>query len=201
MTQIRKATLADIPHLIRPLAEAFAAMPLTIWLLGEGPDALRRGERSIQAEFDFARPYDLMFTTAERQAVALWYPPAGRFTFWQNLVLTWRFIGVVPLSRKLPAQLALWQQIERVRPETPHYYLRLLAVAPAAQGQGVGSALLRPILEICDRDRVPAYLETDTDPNVRFYERHGFRVRDVIPIRGTNMRMRTMWREPNREAS
>jgi hypothetical protein len=48
---------------------------------------------------------------------------------------------------------------------------------------------------------VPAYLETDTDPNVRFYERHGFRVRDVIPIRGTNMRMRTMWREPNREAS
>lgn len=196
--RIRKATEADLPHLLRPMAEAFAPMPLTLWLFGAGPDALRRGERSIQIDLDFARRYDLIFTTDDRQAAAVWYPPTARPTLWQSLVMTWRLAGVIPLTRRLPGQLLFWERIEHLRPQTPHYYLRLLAVAPALQGRGIGSALLQPILARCDRDRVPAYLETDTAANVRFYERHGFRVRQRIPLPGTQDQVMTMWREPGR---
>jgi GNAT superfamily N-acetyltransferase len=193
--QIRKATAADIPALLTPVAQAFAQEPLTIWLLGDGPAGLRRGERSAAVEFEMASHYDLMFTTTGLQGAALWYPPGVRRAFWQELTFIWRFIGIVPLTRNVGAQIKLLSQIERARPKTPYYYLRLLAVAPAWQGRGIGTALLRPILDICDAQGVPAYLETDFEPNLRFYERHGFSVKETIPIPPAGLRMWTMWRE------
>ena len=51
----------------------------------------------------------------------------------------------------------------------------ILGVEPDAQGQGLGSQVLRPMLDRCDSEGVPAYLESSKATNVPFYERHGFR--------------------------
>ncbi len=69
--------------------------------------------------------------------------------------------------------------VERLHPievPEPHWYLPLLGVAPALQGQGAGSALLRPILDRADKDGFPAFLWTAKARNVPFYQRHGFEV-------------------------
>jgi GNAT superfamily N-acetyltransferase len=49
-------------------------------------------------------------------------------------------------------------------------------IAPMQQGQGIGSALLQPVLARADAHRLPCYLETGVARNVPFYERHGFQV-------------------------
>ncbi|WP_052168922.1 ribosomal protein S18-alanine N-acetyltransferase [Actinoalloteichus spitiensis] len=51
-----------------------------------------------------------------------------------------------------------------------------IAVAPAWQGRGVGTALLRSLLAHADNLRAPTFLEvrTDNDQAIRLYERHGF---------------------------
>ena len=80
-------------------------------------------------------------------------------------------------------------------PSTPHLYLSVLGVDPPRQGQGVGSRLIAPGLELCDREGVPAYLETARERNVVFYERHGFRVTHELTLpRGP--RLWLLWREP-----
>lgn len=61
-------------------------------------------------------------------------------------------------------------------PDEPVWYLKLLGVDPAGQGRGIGSTLLRESLHELDDDALPAYLETGTERNVRFYERFGFEV-------------------------
>ena len=74
-------------------------------------------------------------------------------------------------------------------------YLSIIGTDPAAQGRGVGSALLEPVLRQCDEDGIPAYLESSKERNVAYYARHGFRVRDELTLpRGP--RMWLMWREP-----
>jgi ribosomal protein S18 acetylase RimI-like enzyme len=56
------------------------------------------------------------------------------------------------------------------------WYLSILAVAPKAQGRGMGRELLRPTLAEADAREAPTYVETSTPRNLRFYQREGFRV-------------------------
>ncbi|HEY8866653.1 MAG TPA: hypothetical protein VIM22_06945 [Solirubrobacteraceae bacterium] len=58
-----------------------------------------------------------------------------------------------------------------------------------------GEVLLAPMLHTCDRDLIPAYLETGKKRNVDFYSRHGFRVTEELQLpRGP--RVWLMWRDP-----
>lgn len=66
---------------------------------------------------------------------------------------------------------------ERAHPPQPYWYLEVLGVDPALQGLGIGTRLLRTGLATADRARLPCYLETDTEANVRWYRGHGFEVR------------------------
>ena len=71
-----------------------------------------------------------------------------------------------------------WEQVFEIfnalHPPDPHWYLEILGVDRPAQRRGVGAALLSHWLADIDRDPAPAYLETDREANVRFYERAGF---------------------------
>jgi GNAT superfamily N-acetyltransferase len=96
---------------------------------------------------------------------------------------------------RLPLVWRGLRAIERDHPHEPHYYLSILGTDPARQGEGIGSALMRPILEACDRDGVPAYLEASKERNVDYYTRHGFRATGELELpRGP--RVWPMWREP-----
>lgn len=64
----------------------------------------------------------------------------------------------------------------------PHQYLFVLGVDPDFQGRGIGAALLRQLCARADAAGTAAYLETDKPSSVRFYERHGFVVKDDITI-------------------
>ena len=86
--------------------------------------------------------------------------------------------------------------LERNHPFEPdHLHLALLGVVPDHQGTGIGSALLRSVLDRADREGTPAYLEATSDRNRALYERHGFvalrqlQVLDCPPLTA-------MWREP-----
>lgn len=63
-------------------------------------------------------------------------------------------------------------------PREPHWYLFVLGVDPAAQGGGLGGALLRRLGERADAAGVASYLETDEERNVGLYRRHGYDVVD-----------------------
>ena len=78
----------------------------------------------------------------------------------------------------------LGKMLESRHPKVPHAHLVFLGVATAAQGQGVGSALLKHSLEPVDAAHLPAYLETTTARNVALYERHGFEVTDKFELPG-----------------
>jgi GNAT superfamily N-acetyltransferase len=78
--------------------------------------------------------------------------------------------------------LALNRAAAEAHPGEPHWYLGILGTDPAHQGCGVASALVKPILEQCDADGVPAYLESSKRDNIPFYERHGFRVTGEVQV-------------------
>jgi GNAT superfamily N-acetyltransferase len=54
------------------------------------------------------------------------------------------------------------------------WYLSIVAVDPAAQGQGLGRKLLEPTIAEADRAGTTCYLETFSQRNLSFYQRLGF---------------------------
>jgi ribosomal protein S18 acetylase RimI-like enzyme len=68
----------------------------------------------------------------------------------------------------------VFEQMAKYHPEEPHWYLPLIGVDPVHQGKGHGDALMAHALSRCDRDRVPAYLESSNPRNISLYVRHGF---------------------------
>ncbi len=58
--------------------------------------------------------------------------------------------------------------------EHPHTYLWFVGVDPAAQGRGVGRALMADLHDWSDPSGLPVYLETGTRENAAFYASHGY---------------------------
>lgn len=93
--------------------------------------------------------------------------------------------------------LALMEDMDKHHPmDRPHAYLWFLGVARAAQGRGIGSRLLKVASDRLDAQRMPAYLETQTERNVALYNRHGFEVISEHRPRPDAPRLWSMWREP-----
>jgi GNAT superfamily N-acetyltransferase len=195
---IRRATSSDVPALARMLARAFLDDPVASWAWR--PERLRLGalERFQAVRLRQLLAGEEVWTNDELTCAALWAPP-GRWhsSLRETAELVPSFLHP-RLFMRMPMVALGWEKLERAHPhKPPHVYLALLGTEPDAQGRGLGSAVLAPVLEQCDSDGVGAYLESSKKRNIDFYARHGFRVLGEIQlVRGPTMWK--MWRDPRR---
>ncbi|MDF1822144.1 MAG: GNAT family N-acetyltransferase [Alcanivoracaceae bacterium] len=192
---IERANEADIPALARMLAAAFAADPFWRWLVGNGDDVAERMELGFAAQLrHLALPHGLVYCTPARTAAALWSPPSQwHLGLRQQLQVLPDFIAAIGWRRLLPVQRAI-HAVQKVHPAQPHYYLQVLGVDPACQGQGLGHTLLAPMLRMADQRHTPVYLETANPDNLGFYRRYGFELTSELSLPAGAPPLWLMWR-------
>jgi ribosomal protein S18 acetylase RimI-like enzyme len=196
----RRATRDDLPLLAAVLARAFARDPYFSWLAGDASERNQRMRDGWLGILRFASSgLRETWTDADRSGVAIWIPP-GRApsSMLESLRLLPTFARLTGWGRMREASTVV-ELLERRRHHhapTPHFYLSALGVDPDRQGQGVGSALLAPVLRAADSSGTPAYLETATARNVLLYERHGFGVVEELVLPRTDIRGWLMLRPP-----
>ena len=108
---------------------------------------------------------------------------------------TLRKSGIKDMRRGLPLFRYMEPAHKRLAP-FDHWYLQCLAVDPKSQGNGYGSLLLKSMFERIDQEKLPTYLETNTEGNVSFYQRHGFEVAEHKIVLGTDVPFWCMLRQP-----
>jgi ribosomal protein S18 acetylase RimI-like enzyme len=191
---VRPATAKDVPGLADVLARAFDDDPVTRWSYGEGPRRSVWVKRFFTWQLRRLVGHDVTWTTADRAGAAIWALP-GRWR--ESLTETLRLVAAVGpgLGRRMPRVLRGLSEVERRHPEPRHLYLAVLGVEPDHQGTGVGSRLITPGLELCDREGLPAYLESSKERNLAFYGRHGFRVTGEVAL-PDGPPVWLMWRDP-----
>ena len=140
--------------------------------------------------------------TSGFEACALWLRPGrdiGLRAVVRSGFASARWLLTPPLQNPL-GMMRVLRQFDRRRAElmtVPHWYLMALGVDPAYQGEGFGSALVRAGSLRADRDRVPTYLETESELNVTFYERLGFEVIEELDLTELGLRFALMLRQPD----
>jgi GNAT superfamily N-acetyltransferase len=191
---VRRAGRRDLRPLAATLARAFHDDPVMEWFFPDPEERERRIERMFRLRVGSLLGQDETYTTDDHLGAAVWAQP-GRWEMppLAGLLLTLRLL---PLTRGRTSLLARgWKMIDAEHPPEPHYYLAILGTEPSAQGTGVGSALLAPVLDDCDRNEIPAYLESSKESNLAFYARHGFRVTGELDLpEGPHVWL--MWRDP-----
>ena len=55
--------------------------------------------------------------------------------------------------------------------------------------------MLAPVLERCDEEGLPAYLESSKESNIPYYQRFGWRVTRELPLKN-GPSLWAMWRDP-----
>jgi GNAT superfamily N-acetyltransferase len=170
----RLGTPRELDRLSQILALAFADDPVFSWLL---PDESTRPAQLLRFfKLEVERrvlPSGRVWTGDRADGVSLELPSDS----WQlsprdQTFRTPVFIRI--FGRRMPQATALSAAMEKLHPTEAHYYIPYAGVAPHAQGQGLGTALLGRTIGRCDKEGFPAYLEATSERNAALYSRLGF---------------------------
>lgn len=189
-----RADRTDVPTLSRTLAFAFQEDPVFRWIV---PDSAHRRQRlpDVFAAFaDLYLPYEETYLAGGGLGAALWAPPGGPPFSTEQLETLGERLSTV-LGDDAGRALELDAILAEHHPEQPAFYLQFMGVRPNQQGRGLGSQLLRTVLDVCDADHTPAYLEATSPDNRRLYERHNFGTFARVDL-PSGPSLWAMWRDP-----
>jgi ribosomal protein S18 acetylase RimI-like enzyme len=194
--EVRAASPGEEEPISQSLAEAFWDDPVQAFLL---PDEKSRTRRMLGLFTVLLRGHYLKlgetYIVPDHSGAAMWAPP-GKAVLPFTAVIRHSPAMLKALGTRSLLALQVLSAIEKQHPKEPHWYLGVLGTRPDRQGKGIGSALMQPILERCDAEGVPAYLESSKESNVAFYRRHGFEVTGTINLAKGGPPVWPMWREP-----
>ena len=190
---IRTAGEGDRELVARLLDEAFQDDPVSGWIF-PGAEHRRTTHPGLMAAFtDVVLAEGRIDVTEDGAACALWLSVPEESADEED--------GFAELREALDPDNERIELIGRLTAEVhpsgrAHEYLWMIGVAPGRQGEGLGTALIGSVLDRCDREGVPAYLEASSVRSRGLYERLGFGlVERPLDLPG-GPQMWPMWREP-----
>ena len=162
------------------LTGAFHNSPLIAYMF---PDAAVREKRLrwyFRASVRYAVTCGECHLAPSHDGVALWLPPLHPLRdIWgilrSGMIAAPYVLGRVGYGRMLEVA-GLIRQYRANHAPPGHWYLSELAVLPSKQQTGIGTGLVKPMLERFDKENCVCYVETSNEDAVMFYERLGFRV-------------------------
>ena len=193
----RKIENAETAELSAVMARIFQHDPMVAHLLPDQASREVRMERVFRLFLQrIYLPHKESYTLGAFLGGAIWLPPGKhKPSILQQLMLLPSALPIVGLSGVLRSMRDL-NQMEKMHPKgTPHWYLAFVGVSPSEQGTGKGSALIRPVLDRCDAERIPAYVENSNEQNLPFYIKNGFKVVMECDIH-KGPHLWGMWRAP-----
>jgi GNAT superfamily N-acetyltransferase len=169
---VRRAEREDRSMVLATVTAAFARDPAWQFLLGGQYEKV--APLFAGALFDVRIERAEVWISPDAASVAMCESPSSReapATRAEAIWARYRASAGTEASRRLDAYNSA---LGAVSPQTPYWYLGVLATHPDRWGSGLGTAVLDPVLREADASGVPCCLETSTEANRRFYTRRGF---------------------------
>ncbi len=185
------ATPKEASQAFATLTLAFVQDPMNRWVLPDPVQYLKNLGQLARGLGGAAFAHGSADRLEDFSGVALWLPPGVS----PDEQLLGHLIETEVAEKQRAELYEIGAQMGKFHPEGPHWYLAYAGVDLNRQSQGLGSVLIKHGLQRCDRDGLPAYLESSNPRNVPFYERHGFEVIGEIQT-GTTPTMISMLRLP-----
>ena len=168
----------DIDRLARIAADAYRDYPLHNWLTKGRYDA-KASELIMRISLKTMTEDAVIYADSEEMTgFAAWLPFGftGNKTlpFLRNGGLRLIFHSGLGIIGRLLTYETYAMNLKKAFTDHYDWYLYNLSIKKEAQGKGIASKLMRPMLQFCDDERMIAYLETNKEANVSLYQHYGF---------------------------
>jgi ribosomal protein S18 acetylase RimI-like enzyme len=193
----------DVARAAAVLTAAFRTDPVWVRLF-EGELRPDRRQAAFEAPLRFCRRYGAVYATSPNlEGIAAFVPGEKADMTLVRMVMSGGIVsgmrmGIGLARRVKPVFRPVQADRNRNMLGLPHIYLPILGVAPEYQRQGWGGKLLRALIGHCRQRGRLLYLETETESNVRLYERFGFRTIKTMALPELDLPLWEMALEPDR---
>jgi len=183
----------DIPKAVEVLFDAFQDDPVFNAIF-EGATPEQR-KAFYETPLRYCMKYgQVCAPSKDIEGVAGWVKgELAEMSLWRMLVSGAMWSGI-KMGQEYSQKIAkVFKPIEEDRKkhmgDQAFIYLFIIGVASGYQGQGYGRFLLDGLINTAEENQMPVYLETETEMNVRLYEKFNFEVIDkvVLPVIGLPM--------------
>ena len=177
----------DLDRLAEVAADAYQNYPLHNWFTKDTYDA-KASRLIMQISLKTMTEDAVIYADSEEiNGFAVWLP----FGFTGSKTLPFLMNGGISLilhaGLGIIGRLLTYEtyamNLKKEFTENYDWYLYNLSIRKDAQGKGLASKLMRPMLQFCDEERMVAYLETNKEANIGLYQHYGFALmkEELIP--------------------
>ena len=193
----------DIDRLAEVAADAYRDYPLHNWFT-KGKYDEKISKMTMQISLRTMTEDAVIYADSEEiNGFAVWLP----FGFSGNKTLPFVMNGGLKLIfhsgfgiiGRLVSYEKYAMNLKKEFTDNYDWYLFNLSIKKDAQGKGIASKLMRPMLQFCDDERMVAYLETNKEANVGLYKHYGFDLMREELIPKTPVMHYSMVRHPKGE--
>jgi ribosomal protein S18 acetylase RimI-like enzyme len=177
----------DLDRLAKVAADAYKDYPLHNWFTNGKYDA-RASELIMQISLKTMTEDAVIYADSEEiNGFAVWLPfgftGSKTLPFLMNGGLNLILHSGLGIIGRLLTYETYAMNLKKEFTDNYDWYLYNLSIKKDAQGKGLASKLMRPMLKFCDDERMVAYLETNKSVNVGIYQHYGFNLmkEELIP--------------------
>ena len=189
---MRRATTSDKSVIIDLLTESFDDNKSVNYVVKQCENRVDRIRKLMAYSFNVCTKFGEVWISDDHLACALLLFPEKkrsslRTMLW-DLKLAWSVIG----PDRVNAVLKREARVKANHPKTPIAYLWFFGVNPQHQSRGIGSYLMREVIEEYERKKRPLYLETSMERNLPFYKKFGFEIFHSLQLSYTLYQLRRL---------
>lgn len=168
----------DLDRLAEVAADAYEDYPLHNWFTKGKYDA-KASKLIMQISLKTMRSDAVIYADSEEiNGFAVWLPfgftGSKTLPFLMNGGLSLILHSGLGIIGRLLTYETYAMNLKKEFTENYDWYLYNLSIVKDAQGKGLASKLMGPMLQFCDDERMVAYLETNKEANVGLYRHYGF---------------------------
>ncbi len=173
---VRQAERADLDVLVATLVESHLHYSWEVWAI-TGPQRAERMAAAFRSDLELlGLPHGVVTMVGTGDAVAMWLPAGAEALLSDEQRRDRRRMSEEVFGDRLHEIEQVDRLIASAMCPSADWHLVTMGTRPSRQSHGLGAAALHPMIERLDQQKASARLETSTSDNVRFYQRHGFKV-------------------------
>lgn len=136
---------------------------------------MQRIKKLMEYSFDICNMFGDVFLTDDKKGCALILIPEKKKTTLKSTLLDIKLVASVIGFGNIRKAMNRESAIKKIHPVGALYYLWFIGVQPSEQGNGIGSRLLKEVIQGAQSQNRTICLETSVIKNIPWYEKHGFK--------------------------